>query len=151
MPWKLYLFRLAYTIDGSAGNFGDRLEKIVTLRAEVADSLLSYGRARYPNEGILLLRGRCEQEKILVNDLVIPPLAIDGHGFSSFPLYMLPTDLSIIGTAHSHPSGILEPSTYDLNHFYGMIMIIIAYPYRSTSNLRAFNREGYAMRLEVTR
>jgi len=55
---------------------------------------------------------------------------------------MLPIDLSIIGTAHSHPSGVLKPSITDLNKFYGRIMIIAAYPYRTEKDLAVFDGEG---------
>ncbi|MEM2370408.1 MAG: hypothetical protein QXH51_05845 [Candidatus Bathyarchaeia archaeon] len=53
-----------------------------------------------------------------------------------------PLDLSIIGVAHSHPSGILAPSTADLNNFYGRIMIIAAYPYTSEKNMIIINGKG---------
>jgi proteasome lid subunit RPN8/RPN11 len=55
---------------------------------------------------------------------------------------MLPIDRSILGTAHSHPSGTLRPSVQDLNHYYGRIMIITVYPYQSHQDLGAFDRNG---------
>ncbi|MEM3708187.1 MAG: Mov34/MPN/PAD-1 family protein [Nitrososphaerales archaeon] len=114
----------------------------ITFKSSVIDSLLSYAKAFYPNEGILLLRGKMSKDEILVKEIVIPPLAIHGMGFSSFPFHTLPIDLSIVGVAHSHPSGVLKPSLEDLNNFYGRIMVIIAYPYKSENDIAVFDREG---------
>jgi len=62
---------------------------------------------------------------------------------------MLPIDFSIIGTAHSHPSGVLRPSPADMNRFYGRIMIIAAYPYRSERDIAVFNGEGKTVQYEI--
>jgi proteasome lid subunit RPN8/RPN11 len=61
-------------------------------------------------------RGKKETEKIIVTDLIIPPFITGGRRYSSFPVSMLPLDFSIIGSAHSHPSGSLRSSADDLNH-----------------------------------
>jgi proteasome lid subunit RPN8/RPN11 len=62
---------------------------------------------------------------------------------------MLPIDFSIVGTMHSHPSGALRPSTTDLNHFYGKIMIITAYPYRSEQDIIVLDGEGNNVNYEI--
>lgn len=116
--------------------------KQVKIDSSVLESVLSYQRELYPREGILLLRGRTKKDEILVYDVVIPPLAVHGDHFSSFPSYMLPMDFSIIGTAHSHPSGVLQPSPTDLNKFYGKIMIIAKYPFNSKEDVAVFDRTG---------
>lgn len=114
----------------------------VLVKRSVVDSILSYAKMCHPKEGILLLRGKAKGDVIRVEEVLIPPLSIRGDGFSSFPLHMLPLDLSIIGVAHSHPSGILAPSTADLNNFYGRIMIIAAYPYASEKNMIIIDGKG---------
>jgi len=124
------------------------LKKIV-FDSKVIDSLLSYARMRHPREGVLLLRGKVDKEKISVNDTEIPPFATHGEAFTSFPLNMLPIDFSIVGVAHSHPSGVLKPSIADLNRFYGRIMVIIAYPYQTRQDIIVFNREGKTLKYEV--
>ena len=115
---------------------------LVRFEKSVADSILSSAIDTYPRETILLMRGRLEQEEILINDLVIPPLARHGFGFSGFPNIMLPLDLKVMGVSHSHPSGVLRPSIQDLNHFYGKIMVIAAYPFQTYDDLAAFNSHG---------
>jgi len=123
--------------------------KRILIKRSVVDSLLSYAKACHPKEGILLLRGKVKRDLIEVNEVEIPPLSVRGKGFSTFPTYMLPIDFSIIGTAHSHPSGVLSPSTADLNNFYGRIMIIVAYPYRSERDVIVVDGRGEKLNYEV--
>lgn len=103
----------------------------------------------HPREAILLLRGKVAKHRIVVNDTLIPPLATHGNTFSTFPLHTLPIDFSIVGVAHSHPSGALRPSVTDLNKFYGRIMVIIAHPYQSEKNIAIFDQEGKPLKYEV--
>lgn len=115
----------------------------------VVGSILSYSQMLHPREAILLLKGKVDKHKIMVNETQIPPLATHGHTFSTFSLHMLPIDFSIVGVAHSHPSGALHPSVADLNKFYGRIMVITAYPYQSEKNIAIFDREGKPLKYEV--
>lgn len=121
----------------------------VVVNRSVIRSILDYAKACHPKEGILLLKGSLSKNRITVNEVEIPPLAVHGFGFSNFPLHMLPLDFSVVGTAHSHPSGVLRPSITDLNKFYGRIMIIAAYPYRSEENVAVFDREGRSIEYEI--
>jgi len=59
-------------------------------------------------------------------------------------------DFSIIGTAHSHPSGSLKPSVEDQNHSIGKIIVIVAFPYQGKESVAVYNREGEKISLEVT-
>jgi len=121
----------------------------VVVNRSVIRSILDYAKACHPKEGILLLKGSLSKNRITVDEVEIPPLAVHGFGFSNFPLHMLPLDFSVVGTAHSHPSGVLRPSITDLNKFYGRIMIIAAYPYRSEENVAVFDREGRSIEYEI--
>lgn len=125
------------------------LEKEVDIQQSVIDSILSYAQMCHPKESILLLKGKMSKHKILVNDVQIPPLATHGRSFSTFPLSSLPIDFSIIGIAHSHPSGALKPSITDLNKFYGRLMLITAYPYKSISNIVILDRKGNPVQYTV--
>ncbi len=115
---------------------------LVRIQKSVADSIISSALGAFPREAILLLRGKMEKDQILISDLLIPPLATHGRGFSGFPHIMLPMDLSIMGIAHSHPSGVLRPSIHDLNHFYGKIMVIAAHPFQSYDDIAVFTSRG---------
>ena len=128
---------------------GLSLDKAISVEQMVIDSILSYAQMLHPREAILLLKGKVDKQRILVNDTQIPPLATHGNAFSTFPLHMLPIDFSIVGVAHSHPSGALRPSVTDLNKFYGRIMVITAYPYQSEKSIAMFSREGKSSKYKV--
>ncbi len=123
--------------------------KEVFVERSVVDSILSYAQMFHPRESILLLKGKIDKKKIVVTDVQIPPLATHGSTFSGFPLSRLPIDFSVIGVAHSHPSGALRPSVTDLNKFYGRIMLITAYPYQSEQNIIILDREGKPVKYTV--
>jgi len=121
----------------------------VTLQKEILELILESARRLHPRETILLLRGKARKNEISVSEVLIPPLAAYGKGFSAFPAHMLPMDFSIIGTAHSHPSGNLMPSVEDLNHSMGKIILIVAYPYLRKEDTATYNRDGQKLTLEV--
>lgn len=123
--------------------------RFLEISRSLLNSVLESARAAYPQETILLLRGKAKEDRLKVTDLVIPPLAIYGSGFSSFPSHMLPLDFSLIGTAHSHPSGVTRPSVQDLNRAIGKTMIIVGYPFE-VENVAAFNRSGDEIPLRIT-
>lgn len=79
--------------------------------------------------------------EIRIDGLVVPPFASGGPYYSGFPSNELPMDLSYIGTAHSHPGGSNRPSLQDLNNFFGVVSIIISYPYEYET-IGAFDRNG---------
>jgi proteasome lid subunit RPN8/RPN11 len=122
---------------------------LVRFEKSVADSILTSALDMYPRETILLLRGRVEKDHISMSEILIPPLATHGRGFSGFSNMMLPMDLSVMGVSHSHPSGVLQPSTQDLNHFYGRVMVITAYPFQSYNDIAVFNGKGEKIPHEV--
>ncbi len=111
------------------------------LDGSLLEAMLELARERHPREVVLLLRGRLRGGCAELEDFLIPPLAVSGEGFAEFPLHLLPIDFSILGTAHSHPSEGLAPSPEDLNNFFGLMMMIFAYPY-SPSRTAVFNRRG---------
>jgi proteasome lid subunit RPN8/RPN11 len=123
--------------------------RIVYFEKVVADSILTAAMSVYPRETILLLQGKKSGDVIRLNSILIPPLATYGRGFSVYLGTMLPWDLTLMGVAHSHPSGNPHPSTTDLNHFRGRIMVIAAYPYNDYANLAVYDREGSTIPHEI--
>ncbi|MCK4933532.1 Mov34/MPN/PAD-1 family protein [Candidatus Bathyarchaeota archaeon] len=121
----------------------------VVLSQSMLISILESAREALPREIILLLRGKVRKDRIEITDLVIPPLATQGRGFSSFPLRMLPIDFSLIGSVHSHPSGALKPSTQDLNHAFGRIIMIVGYPFSGVGSVVVFDHSGEKIPLRV--
>lgn len=107
----------------------------------VFEAMQEFAKNSHPHEVIVLLRGEKDGDNILVTDFLLPPFGLGGQGFASFPSHMLPIDFTIMGTAHSHPSGVLRPSTGDLHNFYGRIMMIIGPPY-DEPNVAAYRKNG---------
>jgi len=126
------------------------LNAYVTIPREILQMTFESARTLHPKETILLLRGKATKNSLNISELLIPPAATYGRGFSTFPMRMLPMDFSIIGTVHSHPSGSLAPSLGDLNNSMGRIIIIIAFPYQGEENVAAYNRDGKRLTLQVT-
>ena len=125
------------------------LERRVILAKVTADGIITYAKSCHPNEGILILQGKHKQNTTFINGLVIPPFSTHGPFYSGFSGYELPFDLSYIGTVHSHPSGSTRPSLEDLHNYFGLISLIIGFPYEYDT-ISAFDRNGMKLQLEIT-
>jgi proteasome lid subunit RPN8/RPN11 len=125
------------------------LKDSVTVPKEIFEMVFESARRVHPKETIFLLRGKKKGDSWNVTELVIPPGATHGKGFSGFSMHMLPMDFSIVGSVHSHPSGNISPSVEDLNRSLGKIIIIVGFPYRGRENVAAYNRDGKKLNLQV--
>ena len=129
---------------------GSLMSTKVAIPREMLEMIQESARRLHPRETILLLRGKAVKNVIIISDVLIPPLATYGRSFSAFPAHMLPMDFSIVGAAHSHPSGSLKPSVEDQNHSIGRIMLIVGFPYEGIENVAVYNRNGERLVLEVS-
>jgi proteasome lid subunit RPN8/RPN11 len=123
---------------------------IVSMSAELLDSICEGAKRLYPKETILLLRGKKSKDTIYVSDLVVPPLAVYGYGFANLPFHRLPMDFSVVGTVHSHPSGNINPSRVDLNHFFGRVLMIVGFPFAGAQNVAVYDSKGEKLEFQVT-
>ncbi|MEM4280764.1 MAG: Mov34/MPN/PAD-1 family protein [Candidatus Caldarchaeum sp.] len=123
--------------------------KKVVIEKQCAGLLLAMAREVHPNEVIALLHGSVEKKVIRVREVYLPPQSTYGEGFSSFNPYALPIDLSYVGIAHSHPSGVGEPSIEDLHNFTGKIMLILTAPYKDSRDIHVFDAEGRRIAYEI--
>jgi len=123
----------------------------VLVGEELLHAVFEGARRLYPKEIILLLRGRKKKNLVEISEVVVPPLATYGSGFANIPLHMLPMDFSVIGTVHSHPSGILTPSDADLNHIFGIVLMIVGFPFMDERNVAVYNRSGERLTLQITK
>jgi len=121
----------------------------VKIKEDLLKAILENARLMHPKEILFMLRGEKKKDCIIISDIIIPPFATYGHGFATFSLSTLPIDFSIIGVAHSHPSGNLTPSIGDLNQAIGKIMMIVGYPY-ARQNVVVYDREGNLLKLEIS-
>ena len=123
----------------------------VSMSAELLDSIFEGAKRLYPKETFLLLRGKKSKDAIRVLELVVPPLAVYGYGFANLPFHMLPMDFSVVGTVHSHPSGNINPSSVDINHFFGRILMIVGFPFASAQNVAVYGSKGEKLQLQITK
>ena len=120
----------------------------VKIKEDLLKAILENARLMHPREILFILRGEKKKDCVIISDIIIPPFATYGHGFATFSLSTLPIDFSIIGTAHSHPSGNLAPSIGDLNQAIGKITMIVGYPY-TKQNVKVYDREGTEIELNT--
>jgi len=108
--------------------------------------LLEMGRENHPNEFVALLRERDG----IINELNLLPGTISGETSATLRYDMMPLDLHIAGSAHSHPNGVLRPSDADIRFFprTGRFHFIIGFPYRET-DWRCFSSDGTSHPVEV--
>lgn len=110
-------------------------------------SALASARSAYPNEfgGLLRLTG-----PRLIGELLLLPGTTAGRRHANFQLWMLPADVAIVGTVHSHPSGAVHPSEADLQLFrhWGRRHLILGYPY-SERDWLAYDGNGRTIPLTV--
>ena len=125
------------------------IERKVLLEQTVLDSIVTFCKIKHPNEGILILKGKSRSGEIKIDGLAIPPFNFTGPTFAGFPHSFLPFDNSYIGIVHSHPAGSAEPSVTDLNNFFGLVSLIIKFPYDDNDSIFAWDSSGNPITLEI--
>ncbi|MCI4348993.1 MAG: Mov34/MPN/PAD-1 family protein [Thermoplasmata archaeon] len=119
----------------------------VAITRRCLDSALACANSAYPNEFGGILRA---DPPGLISDLLLLPGTTAGRRHANFQLYMLPIDLGVVGTVHSHPSGALHPSEADLRLFrhWGRRHFILGYPF-GPGQWRAYDGNGDEIRVDV--
>jgi proteasome lid subunit RPN8/RPN11 len=117
------------------------------IRRGCLDSALACARSSYPKEFGGVLRS---DEPGVITDLLLVPGTTSGERHANFQLYMLPVDLGVVGTVHSHPSGALHPSDADLMLFrhWGRRHLIVGAPF-GIGSWRAYDGNGNEISLAV--
>src|SRR3970040_1935970 len=108
--------------------------------------ILEASRDTYPREFGAILRA----EGGVITELLLLPGTVSGNRHAIFQLHMLPADFTVVGTVHSHPSGVFEPSDEDLHLFskFGGIHIIVGRPY-TEDTWAAWTHAGERVALRV--
>lgn len=111
------------------------------------DSALASAKSAYPNEFGGVLRA---EPPGTISELLLLPGTTAGRRHANFQLYMLPADLAVVGTVHSHPSGALHPSEADLQLFrnWGLRHVILGTPF-GPGSWRAYDGGGRETELTV--
>jgi proteasome lid subunit RPN8/RPN11 len=112
----------------------------VTVDEEALGFLFGYAREVYPREAVVALRGKVHPHgEVEVTEAILPLKRIEGHGFSTWA-HMGVVDSKLVGSGHSHPSGVLYPSDEDMLNFAGAVMLIVGPPYSSERDAAFFDR-----------
>lgn len=116
------------------------------IRGDLLYALLTMGANWHPDEFAALLK----EEDGVITELDLLPGTIGGRGHTTMHLDMMPLDTHLAGSAHSHPNGLLHPSSADLTFFprAGRYHLIVGYPYRH-QDWRCFTANGNEVVLEV--
>ena len=111
------------------------------------DSALASATSAFPSEFGGVLRA---DPPGTISELLLLPGTTAGHRHANFRLYMLPADLTVVGTVHSHPSGALRPSDADLALFrnWGRRHLILGAPF-DPGCWRAYDGNGNETHLDV--
>ncbi|MFB6220483.1 MAG: Mov34/MPN/PAD-1 family protein [Halolamina sp.] len=132
-----------------------RSGEVIGIAEDALTFALEASRETHPNEYMGLLRGeRAETvgvrgDGLVVTDILIIPGTESNPVSATVRTSMIPNDFSAVGSVHSHPNGVLEPSQADLATFSkGQVHIIIGYPYER-DNWIALDRKGKRRDLPV--
>ncbi len=100
----------------------------------------------YPMEFGAMLKA----EHDVIYEIVIMPGTVQGDHHTIMWMGNKPIDFSVVGSVHSHPSGVIIPSDADLHMFSntGAIHMIVGFPYRET-DYKFFNRLGKPIEVGV--
>ncbi|HUI38694.1 MAG TPA: Mov34/MPN/PAD-1 family protein [Thermoplasmata archaeon] len=118
-----------------------------TITRRCLDSALACALSAYPNEFGGILRA---DPPGVISELLLLPGTTAGRRHANFQLYMMPIDLGVVGTVHSHPSGALHPSEADVRLFrhWGQRHLILGHPF-GPGHWRAYNGNGEEIPLGV--
>lgn len=132
-----------------------RSSEIIGIAADTLDFARSASEDSHPDEYMGMLRGEdarklgLDREGTVVTDVLVIPGTESNPVSATVRTNMIPNDVRGIGSIHSHPNGVLEPSDADLQTFgRGSVHIILGAPYRRDS-WRAFDSTGQPRDLDV--
>ena len=108
--------------------------------------ILEASRDMYLNEFGAFLRA----EEGVIDELVMIPGTVMGRRHAIFQTWLLPPNMHVVGTVHSHPSGVYRPSEEDRHLFsnFSGLHIITGYPYNEDT-WAAWTNKGERIPLTV--
>ena len=113
--------------------------KIRCISRDLIRLLLRIGRENHPYEFVAVLR----EEDGVIRELNLIPGTTATEDSAHLFYDMMPLDIHVAGSAHSHPSGGIRPSDADLSFFprIGRYHVIVGYPY-GEDDWRCFRTDG---------
>jgi proteasome lid subunit RPN8/RPN11 len=132
-----------------------RSGEVLGIAAETLEFALESSRETHPDEYMGFLRGEdarrlgLDRSGTVITDVLVIPGTESNPVSATVDSSMVPNDLRAVGSIHSHPNGVLQPSDADLATFgNGSVHIIVGHPY-GRRDWRAFDRDGNRRKLDV--
>lgn len=122
------------------------MKQIKGISQEVLEFIIEVSKSCHPYEFAGVLQ---QNENNIISNILILPGTQSSETTASLSLFMVP-NIPFIGTAHSHPNGILIPSYADIQLFgkVGSYHIIVGYPY-NLSSWKCFDSAGIESKLNI--
>ena len=132
-----------------------RSSEILGIAEETLEFALESSEATHPNEYMGFLRGTeartlgLDRDGLVITDILVVPGTEANSVSATVRTSQIPNDVKALGSVHSHPNGVIRPSSADLETFgRGTVHIIIGAPYRRT-DWQAFDSQGQPTQLHV--
>ncbi|MFB6103870.1 MAG: Mov34/MPN/PAD-1 family protein [Halobacteriaceae archaeon] len=135
-----------------------RSRQVVAIAEELLSFLREAAADTHPNEYMGLLRARRADrlglpdqpgDALIVSDVLVIPGTRSSPVEATMQTNLIPNDGSAVGSVHSHPNGVLEPSDADVASFTrGLVHIILGAPY-GPDDWEAYDSEGEPRELPV--
>jgi proteasome lid subunit RPN8/RPN11 len=132
-----------------------RSGEVIGIAADTLEFALEASAETHPDEYMGMLRGEdartlgLDRDGTVVTDVLVIPGTESGPTSATVRENMIPNDLHGVGSVHSHPNGVLEPSDADLRTFgRGSVHLILGAPY-DRGCWRAFDNRGEPCELDV--
>ncbi|HEY5606041.1 MAG TPA: Mov34/MPN/PAD-1 family protein [Thermoplasmata archaeon] len=122
------------------------MQRVESIAKRTLRMILEASRDMHPLEFGAILRA----DSGTITELLLLPGTVSGERHAIFQMHMLPPDFHVVGTVHSHPSGVCEPSDEDLALFnkFGGIHLIVGAPYDGSS-WAAWTNKGQRVSIKV--
>jgi proteasome lid subunit RPN8/RPN11 len=132
-----------------------RSSDLLGIARETMDFVLEACRESHPDEYMGFLRADdarklgLDRTGQVITDVLVIPGTTSNPVSATVKTSMKPNDVSSVGSVHSHPNGVLQPSDEDLATFgQGDVHIIVGAPYER-GDWRAFDNRGEPTTLDV--
>jgi proteasome lid subunit RPN8/RPN11 len=132
-----------------------RSDELLGIARETMDFVLEACEETHPDEYMGFLRADdarkldIDRTGQVITDVLVIPGTVSNPVSATVKTSMKPNDMQSVGSVHSHPNGVLQPSDEDLATFgQGEVHIIVGAPY-GRGNWRAFDNRGKPTTLDI--
>lgn len=126
-----------------------QVEPVTGIEEETLQFILGACEDSHPKEFMGLLSAEITGMGRVITNVNLVPAAKRSETSVFYSREHIPNSTNIVGSVHSHPNGVVQPSEADMNSFVaGTTHIIVGAPYTEDS-WKAFDKNGAAKDLEV--